>query len=304
MSDRICADSINPQGYRMTTFVVDFPKCLLAELNTHRSLDMTCLVRNVGSSRAVPTAKMIERVYDDPFFPIPNKNQRGMQGDLDVDDDWAWEVKVAWAQGIDHAITTARHLAELGAHKQIANRPLDTYLKVPVLISGTGRWWQHFFSLRNHGDAQPDFQVIAAKMQALYEASTPQKLEFGQWHIPKFENTEDYEYGSFFEQIQVAIARNARISYLSHDGEFSKEKDIGLFEKLNTDPPHASPFEHCAKALPTCKGFELWGQIAGLIGVEKRTPYFLELGSQTVYSRQFEGFYTARAHLEDGVPIE
>lgn len=33
---KIIADSIDPRGNRLTTFVVTFPRIILAEFNTHR----------------------------------------------------------------------------------------------------------------------------------------------------------------------------------------------------------------------------------------------------------------------------
>ena len=46
----------------------------------------------------------------------------------------------------------------------------------------------------------------------------------------------------------VAVARSARVSYLTHSGERSFDEDINLFHRLVTaDPPHWSPLEHVAQ---------------------------------------------------------
>lgn len=74
-SARILADSVSPDGNRLTTMEVVIPRPVLAEFNTHRMLS-----RNSASSRAIPVEKQIEFVLTDPY--IPEKfgiNQAGMQ---------------------------------------------------------------------------------------------------------------------------------------------------------------------------------------------------------------------------------
>ena len=48
----IVADSINPTGDGLTTYLLTFPKFILAELNTHRVFS-----KNSASSRAIPFEK-------------------------------------------------------------------------------------------------------------------------------------------------------------------------------------------------------------------------------------------------------
>ncbi|WP_426504414.1 hypothetical protein ACPPVO_43575 [Dactylosporangium sp. McL0621] len=72
----VVADSVSPAGDRLTTLEVTFPRCILAEVNTHRVFS-----RNSASSRAVPVRKMLEQVKTDPFVPIRwRAAQAGMQG--------------------------------------------------------------------------------------------------------------------------------------------------------------------------------------------------------------------------------
>ena len=73
---KIIADSINQQGDRITTYLLTFPRFILAELNTHRMFS-----RNSASSRAIPFEKMVKMVQEDPFIPIAwQKDHKGMQG--------------------------------------------------------------------------------------------------------------------------------------------------------------------------------------------------------------------------------
>ena len=62
---QVVADSLNPQGDRLTSLLVTFPRIILAEVNTHRMLS-----KNTRSSRAIPFNKMVEAVQNNPFIPI------------------------------------------------------------------------------------------------------------------------------------------------------------------------------------------------------------------------------------------
>jgi len=61
-----------------------------------------------------------------------------------------------------------------------------------------------------------------------------------------------YEGNSSFESLQkiavkISVARAARLSYMTFDGEIDYEKDIELHDRL-LESKHASPMEHCAQA--------------------------------------------------------
>ena len=61
----IVADSLSPQGDRLTSVLVTMPRIILSEMNTHRMLS-----KNTSSSRAIPFKKMVEAVQNNPFIPI------------------------------------------------------------------------------------------------------------------------------------------------------------------------------------------------------------------------------------------
>ena len=74
-SATVVADSVSPDGVRVTTIEVTLHRFVLAELNTHRVFS-----RNSASSRAIPIGKQIARVETDPAMPVEfGANQRGMQ---------------------------------------------------------------------------------------------------------------------------------------------------------------------------------------------------------------------------------
>src|ERR1035437_8851058 len=71
---RLVCDSISPDGVRLTTMEVKMARFILAEYNTHRVMS-----RNSSSSRAIPVAKMLKTIREDPFvFDTFFRNQKGM----------------------------------------------------------------------------------------------------------------------------------------------------------------------------------------------------------------------------------
>jgi hypothetical protein len=118
---RVEADSLSPHGARLMTFVVTFPRFILAEFNTHRALS-----RNAASSRAIPVEKRIAAVEADPFVPESfGRNQKGMRADRSLEGDDRREARIVWESAVRSALHHAKLLADCGVHKQLANRLLS-----------------------------------------------------------------------------------------------------------------------------------------------------------------------------------
>jgi thymidylate synthase ThyX len=276
---KILLDSVNPAGNRITTFVLDFPRWILAELNTHRTFS-----RNTASSRAIPIEKMIKMVRENPAMPVFwGKNQAGMQSKEELVESELLNAKEAWLRARDRAVESAEELMECGMHKQYANRTIENFLYVKTILTGTE--FENFFALRAHADTQPEFQDLAYKMLDIYQLSEPNKLKEGEWHIPFGDNMNEQrlvdcdafaketegmalglgggykDYISLFK-MKIATARCARISYLNFEGKDDYNKDIELHDILK-ESGHWSPFEHCAMALSTSEfsgNFKGWKQ--------------------------------------------
>jgi thymidylate synthase ThyX len=250
---RIIKDSIaEPTGKRITTWVQRIWRPILAEVNTHRDFS-----RNAASSRAIPIAKMIERIRQEPGMPVYwGKNQAGMQAAEELCGEELERAKEAWIEGREAAIKTAEKLLELKVHKQIANRVLEPWMITEQIITSTQ--FDNFFRQRKHKDAQPEFKVVADCLHEAMEVSKPQELLLNEWHLPYIEQEDVIEIGEAMIDIhrlpssrvlaRVASARCARVSYLQHDGTRSWEKDLELADKL-IGPGHWSPFEHPARAM-------------------------------------------------------
>src|SRR3990167_2240716 len=240
---RVLRDSVSPDNVRLTTMEVTFPRCVLAEFNTHRTFS-----RNSASSRAIPIEKMLKRVLDDPFIPVYwGKNQKGMKAEQELSDDERWTADSKWLFARDSAVDHAKVLLDLGIHKQLTNRLLEPFLYHTVICTATD--WSNFFALRCHPDAQPEIRKIAVMMKKLYDMSEPSPVNYGDWHLPLVEHDEalDLEVKGF-DVKKVSVGRCARVSYLTHDGVRDPRADVELCDRLQRSG-HMSPAEHAARPM-------------------------------------------------------
>lgn len=242
----VLLDSVNPAGQRLTTFVLRFPRFVLPEFNTHRMFS-----RNASSSRAIPTAKLMQQLVDDPVIPVEwGRNQSGMQAREVLDAAGAAAAEAEWLKARDTALAHAEQLRATGVHKQIVNRLLEPWMWASVIVSSTT--YDNFFTLRCHPDAQPEIKRLADLMRVAYQASAPELRMPGEWHLP-FVGLDDRDL-SIEEQKQVSVARCARVSYLTHVGTRDIEADKVLHQRL-LDAGHWSPFEHVAVAASDASRF-------------------------------------------------
>ena len=256
---RMIAHSISDANKELITMQLKYPRFIHAEFMTHREFS-----RNASSSRAIPVAKMIEQVRNAPAMPIHwGANQPGMQADNELTAEAAEAAKSYWMRAADQAADLAYEMNELGLHKQVANRILEPFQWMSVIMTTSNL--SNFFGLRCHKDAQPEIKHLAEMMRDCYNASTPVLLREGEWHLPYIGeedwveayrnckvgrvNRDEPKHDEMLKMLQKAsVARCARVSYLTHDGqEPSLEKDLALYERLvGSEPLHASPTEHQA----------------------------------------------------------
>jgi len=269
---KILADSISPDGVRLTTMQVEMPRIVLAEFNTHRQLraddptdDMIApFSRNSASSRAIPIEKMLQRVDDDPYIPETwDRNGSGMQGHGPLDDESAAKCELVWLHARDQAVTAAKALLALGLHKQTTNRLLEPFMWHTVICSATE--WSNFFNLRCHTAAHPAIRNTAEHARAAMDASTPKLLRYGAWHLPLVDERDDRVRLS--DKVKLSVARCARVSYLTHDGVRDPSKDIELHDSLLA-AGHMSPFEHVARPMAVDDVTREWNRTSGLVGFD------------------------------------
>lgn len=268
ISAKVVEDSINEHSKRLVTLQLVYPRFVHAEFMTHRVFS-----RNASSSRAIPVAKMIEQVRTRPAKPIHwGKNQPGMQAREQLSGFDLITANDLWDDAANAAADLAEKMNSLGLHKQVANRILEPFQHMHVVVTATE--WANFFELRDHDDAEPNIRQLAVVMKEAMKASRPvfraidsfkKRFEHPAWHLPYVTEQERLKLPLWL-LIQLSVARCARVSYLTHDGaEPNIDKDVELYERLvGSRPIHASPTEHQAFPLSepdqTSKNFVGWRQ--------------------------------------------
>jgi thymidylate synthase ThyX len=217
---KVLADSIARSGARLTTISARYPRSIHAEWLTHRMLS-----RNSASSRAIPTEKLIAMIEDDPFIPEHiGKNQKGMQASEQLSGAARDAAVELWLMGKDSAVKLARQMLSMGVHKQVVNRVIEPWMWITVIYSGTE--WDNVWALRCHEAAEPHFQIVAYMARDAIAASTPAKLDPGEWHLPLIGM--DQEDGQALNDI---IAARHGV-YLEKEGH-----KVTLFMARKTVPP-------------------------------------------------------------------
>jgi hypothetical protein len=259
---RVIADSISAEGQRMTTMEIEYPRFILAELNTHRMLS-----KNSASSRAIPVKAMHQHIRENTAGPVSwGKNQPGMKAKETLDPSDTVEALMIWEQARDSALDYAMQLADLDLHKQITNRVTEPWMTMKTVISGTE--WANFWWLRAHMDAQPEIHELATKMMMAYTRSTPQLLSPGEWHLPYVKShrlssgeliyLDNADLPITLKQAQfISASCCAQVSYRKSDDTLEKAEKV--FKMLiESEPAHASPVEHQATPMhiPTMCRFE------------------------------------------------
>lgn len=246
-----------PNDEELITLEIELHRFILPEFNTHRLLS-----RNFQSSRAVPISKMIEQVMNDPAMPVHwGKNQAGMVAEKELDVLGIEGAKEHWLIAAKQAAFLAQSMENIGVHKQVVNRILEPFMKTKGVVTATRKAFESFFKLRCHYAAQPEIKLLAERMRDAINNSTPDKLNYGEYHLP-YVNHSDFPPSEFglrkdliAAKIKVSSSCAAQVSYRRLDD--SLDKAIKVYDMLNLpidgvypdEPPHYSPTEHIAKVV-------------------------------------------------------
>lgn len=241
----VICDSIHDT--RLTTLQLRYPRIIHSEFMTHRTFS-----RNASSSRAIPIEKMIQDVLDDTAMPFKwGRNQPGMQARQEHEHPFV--AQDTWLEARDDAVFHARVLSDEGFHKQIANRLLEPFMHINVVVTATE--WDNWFALRNHEDADPTIHELAHQMSLAMTNSDPTYLSKSEWHLPYISYLDREEHDEPM-LAKMSAARCARVSY----GEPRVGDDLKLAEQLISSG-HWSPLEHQAYPFNgQCANFNGWMQ--------------------------------------------
>lgn len=276
---KIIKDSISAEsGVRLTTFELDYPRFIHAEIMTHRVFS-----RNAQSSRAVPVKSTLA-VNQEWVTPIVwGKNKSGMSSEETLQGIELESAKQLWDEAAKNAFVFSDRLAGVNLHKQWANRPTEAFSNIKVVLTATE--FDNFFWLRDDPDAaQPEIVALTRKMERLYDESVPNQLEVGEWHLPYVLTAETGNYGQIYldstgrklteeEAIKISASCCAQVSYRRLNDTY--EKAIEIYEKLFSGPkPHLSPTEHQAKVIKHFDPDSDTAWPAGITHVDRNDSYW------------------------------
>lgn len=257
---QVIADSVSSSGVRVTTMEVTFHRFILAEVNTHRVLS-----RNSASSRAIPLEKMLARAVGTPALPLQwPREQPGMSGGDELEGTALedamhllakirnYTTRVLSEYIVDHPDKSTR------LHKSILNRPLEWFMWHTAILTSTE--WGNLLKQRDHPDAQPEFRALAQLIRKALEESTPVRTGPYGFHIPYYDPERDVEL-SLEDRLKVSVARCARVSYLTHDGERDTAEDIRMHDETLWAKGHWSPMEHQALLVPPISRIPHFGNL-------------------------------------------
>lgn len=232
ISAKVLSDS-SFNGSRCVTMELEFPRCILAQINTHRVAS-----KNTASSRAIPIEKNIKLIEVNPFIPTWTGNQAGMVG-TEIDKETKAKADRVWLQAKDVMVELAKVLSGLGIHKQNANRLLEPFSYVKTVFTSTE--WDNFFKLRLASDAQPEIQELAQRMKEAIDNSKPVELTLDMAHTPYMNG--GHSRIDDVDSILGSAACCAQVSYRKLNTEPEALNRI-VTRLIGNGHIHASPFEH------------------------------------------------------------
>ena len=281
---KVVCDSISEQGIRLTTFEIEYPRIVMSEFNTHRSVS-----KNSSSSRAIPVVKMLEHTKNINLKPIYfGSKKSGMQAGEEIIGEDLEYAHAVWDSALASAIGQAELLDDCGVAKEVTNRLVEPFQLVKVVCTATD--WENFFNLRLHPDSDPNICMLAYKMYQAMQESEPVELKSGEWHLPyvdkydipvTYSDQGGYEYETGYhvfyydkevnhtceqvltleQAIKLSAASCASVSYRTEG--MTLEKAGKIFDMLiKAEVIHSSPFEHLATPI-----VEVWDKTGDTFNV-------------------------------------
>lgn len=275
----VVSDSQCGSENRITTLLARYPRYVHAEALRHRVFS-----RNASSSRARSVKSTLKEVMENPVIPLFTVNQKGMGGKF-ADAQTRQKQIDGWLRARDRAVASVLELlvnenlfqtygdhfeqkweeiledyyengydsegrpkeGYLSTHKQQFNRIIEPYTPFEEVITST--YWENFFNLRDHEDAQPEIRAMAVLIRAGLNRSTPVRRDF---HLPFIAESEvpsgDANWDTVVKPVFLrSAAEAAQISYGDKSSAERVTASAALGKRL-FESRHLSPFEHPAIA--------------------------------------------------------
>ena len=165
-------DSISVHDERLQTMQLFYPRMIHSEFMTHRQHS-----KNASSSRAIPVKTLLSMTRQQMYIPKFRKNQPGMQPGDYLSESEQRTAEAIWSDMAEYCMRGVELLAEMGVHKQWANRPTEWFGWINVLC--TSSTFTNFNALRMELTeaelpmAQDEIYTLARKMWEVSRTSKP-----------------------------------------------------------------------------------------------------------------------------------
>lgn len=265
-------DSVSSKDKRPASFKMRYPKMVHGDFMTHRVFS-----RNASSSRAIPNKRLTLTTEEDMYLPEFRLDRPGMQPGEYLDPDMQGLAQHIWKDAADYCISASRKLSGLKVGKQWANRMIEWFGYINVIVTATD--FDNFIGLREELTedmwpmAQDEIYFQADAIKLLLRNHEPTLLREGEWHLPMTRPGEFVDL-PLEHRLRIDAARCAGISYETVMGDpMTVETADRICNKLLTARRvHASPFEHQCSPDPDNKRPDLHGNFDGWIQHRKMIP--------------------------------
>ena len=251
------ASECTTTGKSIFSLELEYPRIIHSQLLTHRVFS-----KNSSSSRAVPVTKMVDQLITDPAEPIFTGKKAGMSGG-EITQAQADQAMLIHGMAMGTAVQAAIMMDELGIHKQNANRYLEPFQNIKIVLTSTE--WENWDWLRVDADAQPEVKLLAEMVLDARESAEVMSLKPGEWHLPYvlrnrdvsghlgyyIETTKEGDDKPSYRELSLEQAKDismsscGQASYRRLDTSLEKAEDI-IPKLFNGKKVHASPSEHQA----------------------------------------------------------
>jgi len=194
------ADSITPNGVRLTTYLIIYPRYLLNFFSSLKSFYVSSL--NLDK---IPTKQILTDIIQNPFTPQEWKqDSSNMKKRILIEKSKKRQFCIDnWQAAKIAAIKNATVAEEFNSiHRQVANRMIEPYMWDISIITGIN--FPELFKLTIDPSIDVHLTELLTKMFIEYKYN-PRLLKPGEWHIPFKDNIDITEINTL-NLIQKAMA--------------------------------------------------------------------------------------------------
>lgn len=304
----VIADSISPEGHRITTVSVVYPHGVHKDMLRHRNQN-----RNVASFRAQPPEDLIELLRSGHAFKpdVFATRIKGMGQGEGIDDQE--KASLMWDAYVESSCRLAEGFLRMNIAKQQVNFILQDLCPLAEIITATD--WSNFFALRLDTNedgtpvARPEVYKAVEAIKDAIDSSRPVELSHGLIHLPLLTDIElgylcdarnEIQHDSVGmkavenQWIGVSAGRCAKWSYGAF--EWWKEDTAISFARSRglLGAGHMSPFEQQARMFSHTR----WSEICSIQAAIQLGPLpereKAEMVHQLEYSGNMHGWIPAR----------